>query len=207
MAEDDVDESTVPTAETVEEELREYLFRALAAGFDEPADIAESAIEYFNEETDVSITGPLVEKMLPDMLRDHLKDQISWPTVTDCDRLDTAFAALTAAGIVARQDFTCCSSCGAAEIGDEIALVTAGGTTVRGYAFYHQQSTEAAVDGNALMLTYGALEDDEVAAVQIGHEVVAVLAAHGFQCDWDGNIEKCIGVPLVWQRRLVLDRL
>jgi hypothetical protein len=210
MTDDDEDDQDEPvgsrTAETVEQEMREYLARALAAGFDTPPDIAEAALDYFSDESDATITGPLVEKLLPDMLRDHLREQATWPAVTDCDRLDVAFAALTTAGIVARQDFTCCSTCGVAEIGDEIATEVAAGRVVRGYTFFHQQGTESAVEGHGLMLTYGALDETEAAAVKIGEEIVAVLETHGFKCDWDGKIEKCIGVPLVWQRRLEFDR-
>jgi len=37
-----------------------------------------------------------------------LDAQREWPSVTDCDRLDRAFADLNGRGIVARQNFACC---------------------------------------------------------------------------------------------------
>ncbi|GAA3642822.1 hypothetical protein GCM10022267_31820 [Lentzea roselyniae] len=38
---------------------------------------------------------------------------------TDPERLTRAFAALREAGITARENFTCCRSCGESEIGGE----------------------------------------------------------------------------------------
>ena len=188
-----------------EDEIRDFLARDLAEGFNDPADIAESALDYFGDEIDAKIAGPIVERLLPELIRAQLAAQSSWPAVTDCDKLDAAFAELTNAGIVARQDFTCCGNCGVAEIGAEIETEAASGIVPRGYTFYHQQSTEAAVEGCGLMLSYGAMEAGDAKAVAIGHEIVATLVRHGLPCDWNGTIERCIGVPLVWQRRLVLE--
>lgn len=51
---------------------------------------------------------------------------------------------------MARQNFTCCQTCGLAEIDDEIEVVRAEGRPVRGYAFFHQQDTAGAVEGGSL---------------------------------------------------------
>ena len=46
------------------------------------------------------------------------EEMLGWPATTDCDRLDAAFAELEGAGIAARANFTCCSTCGESELGN-----------------------------------------------------------------------------------------
>lgn len=125
----------------------------------------------------------------------HLDAQATWPARTDSDRLTDAFRALDVAGIVAREDFTCCQGCGASEIGDE-ALDPA---AVRGYAFYHGQDAERAAAGGGLWMSYGSF--GQPTTVDLGEEVVAALRAEGLQVDWDGSPERRIQVRLCWARR------
>src|SRR5688572_15370981 len=46
--------------------------------------------------------------------------EAAWTGSTDCDRLNKAFADLEERGVICRQDFTCCGTCGVAEIGAEL---------------------------------------------------------------------------------------
>lgn len=130
------------------------------------------------------------------ILAAHLAEQATWPAITDCDRLDAAFAALEASGIVCRQNFSCCGTCGAYEIWDEAAALEAAGTPVRGYAFYHVQDTESAVRGYGLYLNYGAAAEGEAAALAIAGEIVAALQQRGLRVDWNGQWSRRIGVAL-----------
>ena len=131
----------------------------------------------------------------------HAKAEASWPQFTHCDRLDAAFAALERKGIVARQNFSCCGTCGSTEIWDEMDGARDAGMPVRGYAFYHMQDTERAVDGDGLYLNYGAVEDGEAAALAIGRAIVEGIEAHGLRTDWNGKWSQRIGVSLDWKRR------
>lgn len=72
---------------------------------------------------------------------------------------------------------------------------------VRGYAFYHMQDTESAVEGNGLYLNYGAVENGEVTAVGIAQEIAAARKQQGLKVDWDGTWAKRIGVSMDWKRR------
>jgi len=125
-----------------------------------------------------------------------------WGEQTDCDRLDKAFSELDACGIVSRQDFTCCGNCGAAEIGAEMDDAEGRGVHVRGYAFYHQQDTERAVEGHGIYLNYGADRAGEEPALAIAHEIIAVLKRNGLDPQWNGKFSQRIHVPMVWRRRL-----
>lgn len=183
------------------DDMRSYVRRDVASGFYDRAQILQNAENAFEGELDVDLLRKEAVITVDHALAAHIADQVNWPAVTDCDRLDAAFADLEAEGIVARQNFSCCGSCGAAEIWDEADALEETGKPVDGYAFYHMQDTESAADGYGLYLNYGAAEDGEEAAVAIGHRIVRQLENHGLKTDWDGSIRKRIGLSLDWKRR------
>jgi hypothetical protein len=126
-----------------------------------------------------------------DAMAGHLAAQAGWPAVTDNDRLTAAFAALDAAGIVAREHWTGTLSDGRYEIGTPAG---------RGYCFYHRQDEERCVAGGGLLIAYGTASDDgDVAAV--GRAVAAALAAEGLTVEWDGTPEARIEVRMPWRVR------
>ncbi|MER7180590.1 hypothetical protein ABT404_14105 [Streptomyces hyaluromycini] len=131
---------------------------------------------------------------------ERVAEQRAWTGLTDPDRLTRAFAALERAGIVAREDFTCCRSCGMTEIGAEAE--DAGGA--RGFAFFHHQGTRGAAEGHGLSLYYGGFDASAGTTTAVGREVAAALAAAGLSAVWDGNPDKAIELtPLTWHKRLV----
>ncbi|MGW2249883.1 DUF6891 domain-containing protein [Kitasatospora sp. NPDC001660] len=199
-----------PTPELDPEVLREARDRArelIRCGFQEPDEIAESLVELLDDQ---GLTEEEAERIVAPLWRERLAEQAGWPEVTHVDRLVAAFDALEEEGIVAAMDFTCCASCGYAEIGDEADEDS------RGFVFFHQQDTERAAAGHGLMLRYGGfrtageqggpVESADAAAlrtVEIGREVVAALAAEGLPVEWDGSPGKAILVtPLEWLNRL-----
>lgn len=189
--------TTDPEADApdLEQELREGAVQRVAAGFESQDEIVEGLVETFGDEADPDEIRPIARRVTAEALAAHLVAQQTWPVPTDNDRLDRAFAALEAGGIVARQNFTCCQSCGHGEIGDEI-----GDRPARGYTFFHMQDTEAAVDGHGIFLAYGAASPDGD-AVAIGRAIVAALEREGLKPDWDGSLERRIYVRMDWKKR------
>lgn len=190
-----------PVTEEALQELQGYIQRDVAGGFRPENEIAASAVEILSEEYDSKALAQHATTMTREALAQHKREQDSWPKTTDCDRLDAAFAELERAGVVCRQDFSCCGTCGSAEIYDEIEKATKTGKQVGGYAFYHMQDTESAVEGRGLYLNYGAVQEDEAAALKIAQQVVAALKQNGLKADWDGTWAKRIGVSMDWKRR------
>ena len=182
-------------------EMRSSIERNVAAGFMARDQIIDMAMEVMEAEAGGADLRLLAERITDEALAAHMVAQATWPARTDCDRLDAAFAELEAEGVIARHDFTCCSSCGAAEIWDEIDAARNAGLPARGYAFYHQQDTERAVEGGGLYLNYGSCEEGPEEAVAVGRQIVKRLEDHGVQAHWDGRIETRIAVPLDWKRR------
>jgi hypothetical protein len=183
------------------DDLRDFIRVQVAAGYAPLAVIVDEAVDAFSDSLPAAAVREAAQSLADAALAAHLAEQATWPETTDCDRLDAAFAALEADGIVARQHFTCCGACGVTQILDEMDRVAKDGRPVRGYTFFHIQDTEHAVDGDGLYLSYGARDGSKEAAIAIGHEVVAALRAQGLQPDWNGRHSHRIGLPIVWRRR------
>jgi len=198
----------IETAQTVDPKLaekigwlRDSIRSDVASGFYDEDAILTQAIDSYAGEMDPVVLRREAQRLLREALVDHDEAQRGWPARTDCDRLDDAFAALEAAGVVSRQHFSCCGTCGSSEIWAEIEAVREAGGLTRGYAFYHVQDTERATEGDGLYLNYGACEDGEDAALAIANDIVAQLEAHGLRTDWNGSWSQRIGVSLDWKRR------
>ena len=144
-----------------------------------------------------------IVKIVDKQIKILLKEQASWPAVTDYDRLHLTMLELDQKGIVAREDFSCCGTCGAAEIWDEIDEARSNGLNVRGYVFFHQQGTESAVDGGSINFSYGSAVEDasEADKVAIGQELADAIRSAGLNVDWDGQLSMCVMVDVDWKRR------
>jgi hypothetical protein len=184
------------------DDLHEFIRVQVAAGFAPITDVVDEAVEVF---ADTSLPPDALREaattLAEQAIASHLAEQATWPDTTDCDRIESAFSALDAAGILARQHFSCCAACGANDIEDEIDQAKKDGRTVRGFTFFHIQDTEHAVGGESLFLSYGSVDHDREAAVAIGQEVVEALRSEGLHPAWNGRHANRIGLPINWQRR------
>src|SRR5262249_51814859 len=123
--------------------LHDWLEVQVAAGYGPLEDIVDDAVEVFAEQCDDRAALREVARRLVDRAATAAAGaEQSWPEVTDCDRLDAAFDELDAAGVVARQHFSCCGTCGDTEIRDEMQQAVKDGVPVRGFTFFHVQDTE-----------------------------------------------------------------
>ena len=184
------------------DDLHDFIKVQVAAGYAPVDDIVDEAVDMFaDDEVDTPALRVAARVVAEQVLAAQFAEQATWPPLTDCDRLDAAFAELASAGIVARQHFSCCGTCGANEIRDEMDQARKAGVTPRGFTFFHMQDTEHAIAGDWLYLSYGAADKDQVATIGIGHEVVSILGRHGLAPAWNGKIAHRIALPLLWQRR------
>ena len=134
-------------------------------------------------------------ELVEGLWQERLAAQAAWPARTDPDALEAAFEALDEHGIVAREDFACCARCGHAEIRAEMD------ESSRGYVFFHQQRTEAAVLSGELYLNFGAREPHR--AEDVALEVAERLRAEGLTVEWNGDANTAVLVrPIVWLKRI-----
>ncbi|GLY50497.1 hypothetical protein [Lentzea sp. NBRC 102530] len=190
----------VPPLEVSDEERRQLEDRVraeLAGGYTSRVKLAELAEEYLVD-GDRRPVSPEQARALADRLWvERVEEQAGWQGETDPERLTRAFAALDGNGVTARENFTCCRTCGQDEIGAEAA------PGARGFVYFHNQCTEHAAEGNGLTLLYGGFDGTAETTTAIGDEVVAALQAVGLNAKWDRDPNRTITVPLDWRRRLV----
>jgi hypothetical protein len=183
------------------EDLREFIAYRVREGFETAHQIVENAHDWANERYDREDLLPEIKRLTAEALAAHRAEQAGWGPTTDCDRLDEAFAALNARGIVARQDFSCCNNCGFTEIWDEVEEAEKH-QPVEGYVFYHLQCTERAIETGQLLMAYGSLEDDPESLQRVGNRIVAELRRAGLNASWGGTAGHPIVVEgIVWRRR------
>ncbi len=184
-----------------EEELRRYIHLDVWGGFVPADEIRGNAIELLEGDYGSSRLAPLANRILREEMEAHRLAQAGWPAATDNDRLDAAFEKFEQSGILSRQHYSDCGTCGAGEIWEEIEELLAQGRPMRGYVFYHEQDTESAVESQGLYLSYGAVEEEPEASIAIGREIVAELKRQGLSTRWSEELKYRIGVDVTWQRR------
>lgn len=185
--------------------------REVAAGFASRQEMIALALQRHGDPAQARALRELAEELAGHAFHRHLTAQRDWPLVTDCDRLDLAFARLEEQGIVTRHH---ASGSGMEAIDEAMDQVVAAGKPVRGYAFYRQKDTEAALEGLGLYVDYGAVGDDAddddcdsdpgrtgTASVRIGRQVANALRQQGLVVEWEGTAAHRIRVALAWKRR------
>ncbi|MEV6164812.1 hypothetical protein AB0L71_23370 [Streptomyces sp. NPDC052052] len=179
-------------------ELEKRVREVLVGGYASRAELAEIAEEYLVTKDRRPVSREQAQALADRLWLERVAEQATWKGKTDPERLTRAFTALQDAGITARENFTCCRSCGQSEIGGE------GGHDARGFVYFHTQCTDSAAAGHGLMLLYGGFDGSSETTAVIGHEVVAALEAVGLHAEWDHDPARAITItPLDWRRRLV----
>lgn len=162
----------------------------IRGGFDYFGGAVKKVVERMESEADPEA----VKALMADLWDTRVTAQADWPEWTEADLLARTFLDLGNSGITSEMDFTCCNSCGTAEIRG----IASGGA--RGYVFFHQQDTEAVAMGGDLLLSYGSFDGSPTES--IGHEIVAKLTEAGFSPVWNGSPDQRIELPIDWRMRI-----
>ncbi|MFJ9645511.1 DUF6891 domain-containing protein [Streptomyces sp. NPDC101206] len=191
----------VPPLALDEEErrlLEQQVRDVLRAGYATRAEVAAAAEDYLVSGDRRPVSPAQAVALADRMWRERVEEQAGWQGETDPERLSRAFAELDAAGITAREHFTCCRTCGNGDIG------AAGSPDARGFVYFHMQCTDGAAAGHGLTLLYGGFDGSAGTTAAVGREVVAALTRAGLPTSWDGDPGQAITVtPLTWNRRLI----
>jgi hypothetical protein len=79
--------------------LREFIANRVREGFESAHEIVESAQHWACKNERGNLLSE-IKRLTAEALAAHRSEQAGWGPTTDCDRLDSAFAALNAQGIV-----------------------------------------------------------------------------------------------------------
>lgn len=119
------------------------------------------------------------------------------------ENLDDAFEDLREQGLLAEENFMCCSSCGGTEMASRASDLADEGTRIQGCVFYHMQDNDRKVQGQPFYLTFGDLDTTKhgklgLPTEEVGKTVVTTLTKHGVKTKWDGDANQRIQVlPLI----------
>ncbi len=153
--------------------------------------------------------------LLPDELVAHVEAAMKrklaaesmWPGITDVDRLNAAFQALNAGGLIALQSPAESSEmCELAAIAEWNRIGGADSGRI-GFVFYHLKDVEDAVAYGELPIGYACFEqhpslhDLPLMQEMIGHRVKETLLRHGLTVEWSGSTNEKIIVRLSWLKR------
>ncbi|MFD7335510.1 DUF6891 domain-containing protein [Streptomyces violascens] len=192
----------VPPLELDDEDrglLATRIREVIVGGYATREELAELAEDYLVTADSRPVSPEQARELTDRMWLERVAEQAAWvEEETDPERITRAFAVLEAAGLTAREHFTCCRSCGQSEIGG------AGAPGARGFVYFHSQSTDAAAAGHGLTLHYGGFDGSPDTTASVGREAVAALERCGLSVEWDGDPGQAITVtPLDWRKRLV----
>jgi hypothetical protein len=189
------------------ETIRHYLAIWVYAGFASEGELIKRAVSDWEvswEEDDRPLEELIwfIKRTTSELLGQHQQEQLLWPDVTDCDRLNAAFAEIDRLGILSRQNFEQTMTSGCAAIEAEARQERAHREIV-GYVFYHEQDTESAVSlGGGPWLAWGAFSDEDEATRRVAQTIVETLRRHGIEATWCGEPNNRIGITgMRWKRR------
>ena len=170
------------------------------SGFYTYEDMDEMVDDIIEEDCDVAALKALI---LPELQR-KLDAELTWPPLTACDRLDSVFYRLHEEGICALSNTGYTLSDGFSEVAE--ALDQAPDDHYHGFCFYHGQDVERAVEGDILLIAFGAIGEDPALSLNVGRQLVAALSAAGFEVVWDETVERRVEIHhFTWQRRAASD--
>jgi hypothetical protein len=170
-------------------------------GFEDREEIIEILLEERYEPGELDADA--VEAAVDEAIVAHEMQKKHWPAVTDCDRLDAVFSALSSKGIVALQNAGYTQSDGHSDV-VEVCHSHPHKDTLIGYCFYHGQDLERAVVGEGLYLAFGPMDARREASEgpRIGALIAEELRRGGLEVVWDGTFDQRIFVPAIdWKRR------
>ena len=184
---------------SAERTAREYVERYVRYGFYRPAEIGRIV-------GDDVLGGELPREQIRELVKAEAArqkaEQESWPAVTDCDRLDQAFAALRGDGILAIHNAGLTPSEGIDEMSEQYRAAGGKKSGIVGYCFYHRQDMEYALKHRTLRLAYGAIDGDALRGVEIGKRVREALESEGLRVAWSGSRDDKLEITgFNWQRR------
>ncbi|MFD0368665.1 DUF6891 domain-containing protein [Streptomyces sp. NPDC127114] len=179
-------------------DLEERVREQLRCGYADRERLTRIAQEEVFSPEEYPVSREQASALVDRLWLERVEEMAGWEGTTDPERITAAFAALGSAGIVAREHFTCCRTCGTSEIGAE-----EGADHARGFVFFHYQCTEGAASGGPLYLLYGGFDRSPDTTAAVGGEVAEALRGQGLTVDWDGDPGQAIRVTgLDWRKRL-----
>ncbi|CEL01026.1 hypothetical protein ASPCAL00618 [Aspergillus calidoustus] len=187
------------------ENVRDRLKANVKTGCYTKAELLENAIHYFSYEKIPSDHPDIKresERLIDTLWAKQLRRQAKWSEakLEDYAKIEQVFRNLNEKGIVARKNFYYTQQQADFHIRKEAT------GNEQGFAYWHGQDTEKALDGFGLVIRFGALDFDDEGSKRVGEIVCEELRAVGLPALWNGTAMQAIYVrPFVWRKKLPVD--
>lgn len=144
-----------------------------------------------------------LKEMIAKLLEQHQKDQVKFPELTDCDKLELAFADLEQQGILTAQNAGYTQSDGFEDINERYyRLSKKEQKAYVGFVFFHGQDLERVLEGGPLLFAFGSGKGDKRLDVKAGKLIQKVLESQGFKVKWNGKSDTRLEISkFKWQKR------
>jgi hypothetical protein len=183
-----------------EDDIRQQIKFWVWSGFYDEERAVEHLDSLYEDDPELTVDRALAQEILDAEFAAKTATEKTWPTETDCDRLDRAFDELYRSGICALHSAGYTQSDGHSDVAQ--VLADEGREKFRGFCFYHGQDLERAIHGGGLLIAFGDLDEVEADMIAVGRAVVAALTNHGFKTEWDGTAKRRIDIKNIdWKRR------
>ena len=155
--------------------------------------------------TDI-LEGDADEQMLRARVDEEFQRKIeaeaSWPSETDCDKLDTAFNALRENGVIAIHNAGWDKSEAFHNCLEEYRS-QGSPEALFGICYYTSQDVDGAVDGHGMYLGYSSTrpETEDVDAERAASLICSELEKVGLKTEWGGSAKSRIKLEINWQNR------
>jgi hypothetical protein len=175
---------------------------SVSRGQDDEESIVELLVQLAEEEVD-DVDEPtltnLARAAVHSAIKDQIARQVSWPKVTDCDRLDSAFSDLNKRGVLTIAGDICCSNCAHDQLDGDVQ----NDLNAHGYAFYNAHDVAGVVPDASwfMFIGFGCPDGGPAEITSVAREVARALEKHGLKAIWDGDPMEKVWVRLTWQRR------
>lgn len=147
----------------LEQQALDYIRRYVLYGFYTPAGVERIVGE------DV-LSGAMPWKRLRALVKAEFARQRAeaehWPAVTDCDRLDQVFGALSRAGILSLHNAGMTQSECLTEVREWYREAGGEESGIAGYCFYHRQDLDHVLETGDLYLSFGDTDGDDSRGTQ-----------------------------------------
>jgi hypothetical protein len=108
------------------------------------------------------------------------------------NKLTAAFRLMRKMGLIAKQNWKCCQTCGCYDITILAEKLKRGGKAPLGYAFYHNQDKDSMVKRGDFYIAYGGFNSQKYGKFglddkDVGGKIIYALTTFGLITKWDGN--------------------
>ena len=189
----------VTMADTTQNDIFEQLSVSIKSGFYDKEEIFTNIEDYLYE---IPFDRNWTRKQIDSAYAIRLKEQATWASVTDFDKLVEAFDLLNSAGIIALHNAGITKQDGEADSKEIHDGLLKKGIKTKGFCYYHWQDVERVVEDDHLYIGFGDFNNNDKDALEIGKQVAKTLESKGFKLNWNNTVDTRIEITNInWQKR------